>query len=140
MAEPISRSKNARTAPLLSERARKREPVGELSVAGVNDAEHIGDEGGVVALSLPPALGARGKGFVVGLFCALDLLLDRDVLSHVVARSIHEQQREQPAHASVSVVEQVRDATMTLVDEVQNIAIAGDFALVTVFLALPFRA
>ena len=63
----------------------------------------------------------------------LDLLLDRDVLSHVVAGAIHEQQREYPAHAPIAVVERVRDATMTLVDEGQNIAIAGDLALVTVF-------
>ncbi len=77
VAEPISRSKKARIASSLSAGgAHEREPVGELSVAGVDDAEHVGGEGGVAVLSFLPALGACGKGFVVGLFCALDLLLE----------------------------------------------------------------
>ena len=83
------------------------DPAREIPVRRHQNTQHIGDKGCIVVGSLVPVAGAFLQRLVIGLLSVGDQLFDADILAHDIAGAVQEQQRQEPAHAAVAIVEGV---------------------------------
>ena len=72
-----------------------------------NDAKHILEEWEIIVPVLVPVLGAGLQSLVIGILALFDEHLDTDVLAHDESCAVQEKERQEAAHATVSVIERV---------------------------------
>ena len=83
------------------------DPAFKIPVRRRQNAQHIGDKGGIVIGPLMPVVRTLLQGLVIGFFGVGNQLFDADIFAHDIARAVQEQQCQEPAHAAITVIEGV---------------------------------
>ena len=83
------------------------DPAFKIPVRRRENPQHIGDKGRIIVRPLVPVAGAFLQRLVIGFLGVGNQLFDTDIFTDDIARAVQEQQRQEPAHAAISVIEGV---------------------------------
>ena len=77
----------------------------KIPISRRQNAQHIGHEGRIIVRPLVPVAGAGLQGLIIGLLGVGDQLFNADIFADKITGAVQKQQRQEPAHAAVAVVE-----------------------------------
>ena len=81
------------------------DPALKIPVRRRKNPQHIGDKGRIIIRPFVPVVRAGLQSLVIGFFGVGNQLFDADIFAHDIAGTVQEQQRQEPAHAAVAIVE-----------------------------------